>query len=292
MANSKYSAFLCAAENSSITKAADILGYTQSGVSHLVAALEEELGIVLLQRGKSGTTPTKEGEELLPYVQRVLAAERDLEAAAAHMRKLETGRLTIGTFSSVAISCLPSLIRAFKAKHGGIEISVKSGTYADIEQDLATGKVDCGFVTLPTKGEFTSFPIMKDRLMAIVKSTDPIAKLACVAPKHLAKEDFIVPAEGTDYDVGKLFGAAGIKLKTGFVMNDDYAAVAMVGSGLGVTVLPELMAKSIIARGVSAVPIESSERTIGIAVSKNRHISPAVREFIAMAQREMVKYIV
>ena len=133
MANSKYRAFAKVAELGSITRAAGQLGYTQSGVSHLVATLEEDLGVGLLVRSKSGTILTEEGKALLPYINRILEAEQDLKNKVLDIRGLSTGNLRIGTFSSVAIHWLPGLLSGFKARYPGVEISVVNGDYAQVE---------------------------------------------------------------------------------------------------------------------------------------------------------------
>ena len=77
---------LCVAEEGSLTRAAEKLGYTQSGVSHLLSALEEELGLQLFIRRRSGTQLTAEGRQLLPYAKKLIDAAEDAERLAANLR--------------------------------------------------------------------------------------------------------------------------------------------------------------------------------------------------------------
>lgn len=104
MANSKYAAFIAAAEEGNMTAAAQKLGYTQSGVSHLVHTLEQELGVQLLIRSKAGVELSPEGNALIGHIRRLIAAENAVLGAAEELRGVERGTLRIGTFSSVAIA--------------------------------------------------------------------------------------------------------------------------------------------------------------------------------------------
>lgn len=110
MANSKYAAFIAAAEEGNMTAAAQKLGYTQSGVSHLVHTLEQELGVQLLIRSKAGVELSPEGNALIGHIRRLIAAENAVLGAAEELRGVERGTLRIGTFSSVAIAWLPSVM--------------------------------------------------------------------------------------------------------------------------------------------------------------------------------------
>lgn len=280
MSISKYRAFLAAAELRNITKAADRLGYTQSGVSHLISALEAELGVTLLIRSKSGAVLTAEGEALLPYIRRVLEAEQDVRNMAIDLRGLTLGNLRIGTFSSVAIHWLPKILSQFKALYSGVSISVLNGDYACVEHALLNNTIDCGFVTLPSREEFTAFSFMRDRLLAVVDCENPLSRFPNLSPRDLVEQTFIVPAEGSNYHIGKLFADAGVAPRNQLSIHDDYAAVAMVRQRLGVTILPELMVQNLPMEGLRAIPLRGFEREIGIAVHRSRVLSPAIRAFL------------
>lgn len=281
MSLAKYQAFLATAEHQNLTKAAAVLGYTQSGISHLLAGLEEDLGVTLFVRGRQGAQLTPEGQHLLPHIQRILHAEQDLHAAADDLKKVLAGSLRIGTISSIAMSYLPRILQSFQAKHPGLELTVINGSYADLEAALMENRVDCAFVTLPSLKEFSITPLLRDRLMAILPKNSPRTSHVQISLKELRDEMFILPAEGSHYDIGKLFSAAGITPQSRFVIHDDFAALAMVRQGLGYTILPELLFDCLPQEGICAIPLRSSEREIGIAVNRNRYQSPAIRAFVS-----------
>lgn len=280
MSMSKYHAFVVTAELHNITRAAGKLGYTQSGVSHLIGALEADLGVPLLIRSKSGTVLTPEGAALLPYAQRLLKLEEDIRNKAIDLQGLTVGNLRIGTFSSVAIHLLSRILSRFQDRYPGVEVSVLNGDYAAIENALLDNAIDGGFVTLPSREEFTVFPLVRDRLLAVVDAANPLGQAVDLEPQDLREQTFIVPAEGSNYNIGKLFAQAGISPKAWLNINDDYAAVVMVRQRLGVTILPELMVRNLPMEGLRAIPLRGSERVIGFATHRSRYLSPAVRAFL------------
>lgn len=277
--SSKYAAFAAVAEEGNMTAAAQRLGYTQSGVSHLVHSLEQELGVQLLIRTRAGVLLSPEGRELLPLIKRALAAESAVSSAAAEVRGVERAELRIGTFSSVAIAWLPRVMADFNARYPGIRLFVENGTYSIIENMLSNAQVDCAFVALPSRAEFDTVPLARDTLVAVVHPSSGLAKKHSLNAKDLQDEMFIVPAEGSNYDVGRFFSSAGIAPKAALNMGDDYAAVAMVERALGFTILPELMLGTMRLHGVCTIPLENSEREIAIATN-SLYGGAALSEFV------------
>ena len=280
MADSRYRAFVSAAKLGSLTKAADFLGYTQSGVSHLVKALEDELGITLLLRSRSGTILTEEGKKLFPYIQSLLLASDTVESVVNEMKGLQTGSVRIGTFSSVTIHYLPSILSAYTTLYPNIETTVVNGNYSVLEAALLDNNIDCSFVTMPSLSMFKSYPLCEDRLLAVFPAAHPLASREELAAAELLNEQFILPAEGANYDIGKLFQAIGAVPSARFNMEDDYSALEMVRHGIGITILPELLLSQMPTHGIRTVPIQGTVRKVGIAINRNRSIPPAVRAFI------------
>lgn len=279
MINSKFKAFAEAAELQNLTRVAEKLGYTQAGVSHLISALERELGMKLLTRAKYGVRLTKEGEMLLPAVQAQLAASEHVMETVAEIRGLSVGSVCVGTFSSAAISWVPRLLKEFNSRYPGIKTRVVNGTYSTIEQALLNNQVDCAFITLPSYEKFQEFPLAHDRLMVVVHQDHPFAKRSTIRPEELQDQPFIVPAEGANHDIGKLFERAGVSPQICFDIGDDYAAIAMVGQGIGITILPELLVANIPMSYICTIPLEHSERIIALALNQAAPASLAVLAF-------------
>ena len=114
MDTKKYEAFEKTVELQSLTKAAQELGLTQSGVSHMLSAIEAELQLPLLKRTRTGARLTPEGEQMMPYIHEIVRQERLLRQAAERLHTLVTGKIRIGTFTSVATHWLPAMMMQFQ----------------------------------------------------------------------------------------------------------------------------------------------------------------------------------
>ena len=284
MTDSKYRAFVVAAETGSLTKTAEKLGYTQSGVSHLIGALEDELGFQLLLRNHTGAALTQEGELLLPYVRAFLQASDAVKEAADSVNGLSRGSIRVGTVSSIALQWLPKLFSVFSERYPNIHIEIFNATYSALEEALSASKLDCCFVTMPSRPEFSVTPLGKDRLMALLPENDPLADKSAITAADLIDQPFILPAEGSHYDIGKLFRSVHASPAVRFDMSDDYAAIEMVRQGMGITVLPELLVRDLPKNKIKALPISGTARQIGLAVITGRKPTPPTAAFLKLAE--------
>ena len=142
MDTQKYKALLCAIELGSFSAAAEQLGYTPSGISHMADAVEGWLGLTLLQRGRSGVSLTHSGELLLPMLRDLVHLETLLQQQAADLRGLTSGKLTIGSYSSISAHSLPQVLYAFQQDYTGITIRLMEGVHQELEDWLADYLVD------------------------------------------------------------------------------------------------------------------------------------------------------
>ena len=170
----KYLAFAKTVEFGSFTKAAEILNYSQSGISRMISDLEKDWNLTLLERNRTGICLTSDGARLLPYVQNLCKEYQNLQMQADDLRGIQSGLIRIGTFSSVATHWLPKIIAAFQNDYPGIDYELLLGDYTEIESRFASGRVDCGFLRIPTRSDFDTLPLAKDRLLAILPEGHPL----------------------------------------------------------------------------------------------------------------------
>ena len=109
----KYMAFIKTVEYGSFTKAAEILHYSQSGISRMISDLEKEWKVSLLRRSRAGVQLSSDGQRLLPYAQRVCEEYQKLQNKVCELNGIQSGLIRIGTFSSVATHWLPNIIKEF-----------------------------------------------------------------------------------------------------------------------------------------------------------------------------------
>ena len=275
----KYEVLIRTVDLSSLTKAAESLNLTQSAVSHIIAGLEEDFGFQLLIRSRSGTKLTSDGEMLIPYIRKILIINEQLERTASAIRGLDAGMIRIGTFSSVAVHWLPSVIKEFQLKYPKIEIKLYNGDYHDVNKWLADGSVDLGFITLPSVLDCEAVPLFEDRLMAVIPCDHRLANADRFPIKEMESETFISLLEDSDNDSRKALELVGIKPNIKFNTKDDYAIIAMVEKGLGVSIMPELLLEGH-HDGVKILELTPpASRMIAIAYPLSSHPGNAVQCF-------------
>ncbi len=281
----KYLSFVKTVEYGSFTKAAEILNYTQSGISRMIADLEKEWGVILLERSKNGVKPTSDGVKLLPYAQNLCTDFDKLKMQVDELNGLQSGLIRIGTFSSVATHWLPNIIKEFQKDYPNIDYELLLGDYTEIEEWIHTGRVDCGFLRLPTHPEFETILLQKDKLMAIIPENHPLKDCDKFPVNALCKEPFMLLEKGAKAEISEIFERNNLTPNVKFTTWDDYAVMSMVESGLGIAILPELILKRVPYRIIAKELDVPAYRNIGLALRDKKTASLAVKRFI-----EYLKY--
>lgn len=276
----KYMAFIKTAEYGSFTKAAEVLHYSQSGISRMIGDLEKEWRVTLLERSRWGVSLTSDGFRLLARAKKLCEEYRKLQMEVDDLHGVQSGLIRIGTFSSVATHWLPNIIKAFQKDHPGIDYELLLGDYAEIEEWIAEGRVDCGFVRLPTRPAFETIPLARDDLLAVLPEGHPLAESERVPASALCSEPFILLERGARTDVTEIFEREGLSPRVRFTTWDDYAIMSMVESGLGISILPELILRRIPYRIVAKKLAVPAYREIGLALRERKSASLAVKKFI------------
>lgn len=280
MSINKFKVLLKVVELGSLTKAAEVMGFTQSGVSHMINSLEDEFGFSLLIRNRSGAKLTTNGEEILKTIREILKWNEHLEQQVASIHGIELGTIHIGTFTSVGVHWLPGIIQDFQRDYPHIEIRLVEGDYREIEDWIAEGKIDCGFLSLPTSDIFDAILLHQDPMLVLLPMEHPLSSEDSITLSQIENEPFIMPSQGSDYDVNRMLEKARIKPDIKYTLGDDYAIMAMVEKGLGISILPELVLRGQ-QRNIRLIELkEKSFRSLGIAVNSMREISPATKRFL------------
>ena len=280
----KYLSFVKTVEYGSFTKAAEILNYTQTGISRMIADLEKEWGVTLLERSKYGVKPTSDGMKLLPYAQNLCADFDKLKMQVDELNGLQSGLIRIGTFSSVATHWLPNIIKEFQKDYPNIDYELLLGDYTEIEEWIHTGRVDCGFLRLPTHPDFETIFLEKDKLMAIIPENHPLKDSEKFSVTALCDEPFMLLEKGAKAEISEIFERNNLTPNVKFTTWDDYAVMSMVESGLGIAILPELILKRVPYRILAKELDVPAYRNIGLALRDKKTASLAVKRFIDYLQ--------
>lgn len=277
----KYLAFARAAECGSFTKAAQALNYTQSGISRMIGDLEEEWGVVLLERGKGGVSLTSDGMKLLPQIQRILSEQALLMAQVDDLHDCQTGLVRIGTFSSVATHWLPHMIKRFQQDYPKIDFELLLGDYMEIEGWIDEGRVDFGFLRLPAEREFETVSIeARDRLLVVLPYNHPFAQAEKFPMRELENHPFMLQKRGGKSEIAAIFERHQLHPQVHFTTWDDYAIMSMVENGLGISILPELILQRIPYNIVCKELEIPAYRHIGIAMRSQKALPLSAKRFL------------
>ena len=276
----QYLALLRVLECNSFSDAARVMGYTQSAVSQMIKALEEELGVTLLLRSRTGVTLTREGELLLPYIRGVANAHRMLSEQAANFHGLQSGTIRIGTFTSVSSRLLPPVMKAFKEAHPNLRFELHQGVYSEIEEWVRAGVVDFGFTDASRVTPFVCEPVFQDTMLAVLPEGHPLGENIFVQVGQLKQEPFILLDEGRGGGIVHDMVAAHPEIDVQYHVADDYSILTMVENRLGIAILPELVLKNTNHRVIARQLQPQLRRTLGVIYPKREGLSTAARALL------------
>lgn len=285
----KLEVFIRAVDLSSLSKAAEELGYTQSGISHMIKGLEEEVGFPLLTRSSAGIQPNQEGRMLLPVIRELLARQETLNQSIDAIKGLETGQITIGSFSSVAIHWLPGILQSFGMLHPNIRIHIIEGGVDVMERMLLEARIDLCFFARGDRRGFDWLPLREDPLLCLMPKDHPLANAPHFPVEAFQDDWFIAPSRGFDYDVHRVLDRLPEKPKVKFSSQSDHIIISMVASGLGLSILPKLILTGFESK-VACAPLHPAfTRELGIGIPSLQLTSPAARSFLSFAQSYISK---
>ncbi|MBO5555915.1 MAG: LysR family transcriptional regulator [Oscillospiraceae bacterium] len=290
MDTKKIYALLTAVDRGSLTAAATELGYTQSGLTHMMNALETELGLNLLVRSKNGVHLSPAGQELLPKMRALMDAADELERSADHLRQRNFSTLRLGAYASVARQWLPTVLSEFRRVSPDTEVNIDVGGLLDLYEKLKNDQLDCAIVSYhEAQCQGLSYiPLRKDPLVAILPADYPLTRPTFPVEEFSGK-DFLMPSAGFDLDINPIFSVGGRKL-TPLIRHtnlDDPVIVSMVEHNLGVSILSELCMQDM-TNDVRVVRLDPpSFRLLGIAMSERRSSDKNIRRFVKCARSVM-----
>lgn len=276
----KYIAFLQTVEVGNVTQSAQLLGYTQSAVSKMISDLESEWNTKLLIRGYDGVQLTSDGLTLLPLIQAVVRDYNNLNFMVSEIHHVQAGLLRLGSFPSFSSGLLPLILKSFHEKYPHISIQLSCGEYGDISDSLHRGMLDCAFLAMPTAGDLEVDFLMEDALVAILPPNHPLAGAELYPLERLPQEDLIRLKETQDYEINRFLDNLPFPLNTAYEIQSDFALLAMVESGLGISIVHDLMLRPS-RYDLVRLPLSHTEyRRIGIARKRDAGLSTITKLFI------------
>lgn len=279
---SQLRALIAVAESGNFGEAGLQLGVSQSAVSHAIASLEAEMGIVLFARGRHGAHLTPVGERMVKHAQAMMGLLDEMEREANIAKGLKGGDVRISVFRSVATHVLPEVIARFHERFPNINFSITEYQGDDLcEGALRRGQADIGFTCLPPNDDFEAWELFRDEYVILFP---PNAKIPPdpITWDVLHQFPLILPYE-TDYCftlIRQHFERVNQPLRAAYQIKEDSTIVGMVMRGLGATVIARLAAAPLPPEiQVRRLPVPL-ERTICAIVRQDALLPPAVYAFL------------
>lgn len=285
---SQLRALVAVADCGSFGEAAWHLGLTQPTVSHAIATLEDELGVIVLSRGRQGAQLTPAGEAITQQVREILHQLEKVQQTANLHKGLQGGQVRIATFRSAAANLLPKIMAQFQADHPAIDVTVTEFyDYAYVEQQIHDGKADIGITFLPTHDEFETWEMMRDPYWVLLPPNTEMDD-ACLTWEQVMTLPLIVyPDDNSCFiNVQDYFRQAGYSLEPRYQFRETHTILNMVAQGLGAAIIPSLSSNPI-PPGVKIAQLPSPlERTVGAILLADALQTPAVFAFLRVLKQQ------
>lgn len=268
------------AELKSLSRTAEYFSYTPSRISQILKAAEEELGVPLFRREKSGLAPTMECTVLLPALRELLGSEKCFREQLSRLKNVEAGVVRIGSFTSLSCHWLPQRLRAFVERYPQIQFELKLGGAGQIADWTRSGVVDLGLLTDPEAPDLEFIPLMEDGFAAVVPEGHPLARQGRTGFAELMEENFIFLEPEDNRTVEERLRREGFRPRIRYRVKDDYTVMALVECGLGVSILPRLVLNRSPYRIAVLELSPACSRRTGIVLPRSGHVSPATRRLV------------
>lgn len=277
--------FLAVAEAGSITAGAERLGLTQPALTRRLQQLEEELGAQLLDRGRKGAALTETGV-LVEAEGRALIDRYDaLRSQVSRYQKLEGGTIKIGGGATAVSFLLPRAITLFQSAHPNVLIQMREAGSAEIADDVASGRIELGVVTLPVRGRHLDVrPLITDRITLVGRRDHPLAMKRRVAIADLAEYPFVAFEAGSALRqiIDARLRDAGVSPHVAMELRSIPAILRLVSatghlafvSHLGLETQDDVV--ELCVRGLRI------ERKLALITRRDHRLSPAAAKFVAL----------
>jgi LysR family hydrogen peroxide-inducible transcriptional activator len=255
-------------------RAAEQCAVTQPALSMQIQEMEKDLGVALLERGRSGVIPTEAGREIAGRAGRILSEVRDIVDFARRQGETLAGPLHFGVIPSVAPYLLPALLPLIRGKFPDLDLSLRETQTQHLLDELLEGGLDLLLLALPVEhAEVETMKLFTDRFLLAMPKSRRIASRIRATPDLLKQDRLLLLEEGhclrdqalafcslRRVDNIDTFGASNLS-----------TLVQMVANGLGLTLLPQL-----------AVDLEGRRGDIRLM----RFADPEPRRVIGLAWRK------
>ncbi|MBP1626705.1 MAG: LysR family transcriptional regulator [Holophagaceae bacterium] len=283
--------FRLVVEHQSFTKAARLLGITQSAASYQIAALERELGITLFRRLPQSLRLTPQGRHFFYEIEDVLSLYRKVVGEARDIEAGRLGQVRLGIAGHAGGGFVPSLIKAFRQRHPGTLLQLSRLNLADLERALEEGQLDVGVTMSFSEKEHPGFGrrLVGMEPLAVMLPEDhllsereflTVDELESMPIVHLLQDSDPPDRSG----VIRMFARHGLTPNLVHRVPDFDSVVLLVEAGEGLAVFPAYRAATCGSARVKIIPLAGDGSTEDVFLVWNREaLNPALEVLLAEA---------
>ena len=280
----RWKVMLAVDDYGSFTRVGEELGYTQSGITQMMKALEKEVGFSLYIKDNHGVTLTSNAKSLIPSIRALLNADEALNQEIASLKGAQKGTIRIGTYLSCSIHWIPKIIREFQRSHPDIRFKVIEGAEDDLADWIQDRRVDIGFISYQTKHNYQFLPVMDDDLYAVLPKNHPLAACDEIPIEAFQGVPFIISEYTPGNDVHRILKEYKVKPDIRYITVNEFSSISMVEHELGLTILPGLLLRGQVGDFVTRSITPKVYRQLGLAYSSQEDLSPASKIFLQYAK--------
>ena len=270
---------MTAADLGSFTKASEVVGYTQSGLTHMMDALEREVGFPLLLRSHNGIQLSEQGRQLMPAIREFLQANANLENQIRSIAERKTEVIRVAAYASIAMHWMPEILYRFRRICPEVSVDLRMVDHAlEPYELLERGETDVIFASRQLGRDCDWVPLYSDWMYAILPMDYPLNGRATFPLAEFEGQEFLMPYGSFDLDVKAALEPVGVHVNEKICRFDDETVIRMVGRGLGVSMMSELMVRGR-TDGVLCVPVDPpAKRELGMGTGARRSASGSIQQ--------------
>jgi len=279
--------FLAVAKCKSFSQAAKKTFRTQPAISLQIKALEDELGVMLLDRlGTQKIALTNEGKILFELASPIIDDLGSLQSRFNEIRgATQKGKVTIATHSSVMVHILPDIIRHFKKKYPKCDLSIVNRDRNGILTMLDNGDVDIGITSLTNIPDTIDYKVFaRFKRILIAAKGHPISKKSLITPEDLVTYPMLLPPKGSNTRavIDRVFEQSGLKYTIAMEITGKTAIKTYVEMNLGIAIINGYYLSGQDKKKLFVKNVENcfGEAERGVLTRKNKYLSVHAKEFI------------
>jgi hypothetical protein len=281
------------AETESFTRAAQINNVTQSAVSQQISSMERLFKSLLIERSKKKFRLTREGQVLYDYSKQIIQTYDCLHSRIQEIKDIISGTIRLSTIYSIGLHELPPYIKRFLKDYPTVNVHVEYRRSNQVYEEVLGNVVDLGLVAYPQReAKLEVVPLRKDPLVLICHPQHPLAKFKSVKLKALSGQKFVSfePDIPTRKALDKILKEHNVTVQTAMEFDNIETVKRAVEIDAGIAIVPlGTIAQEISKQTLTSVPLENVDlfRPIAAIYKKNKVLSPAMKQFIAVLKESL-----